>query len=108
VKLKVFTVYDSKVEAYLSPFVAPTKGVAIRSITDAVANPKSEFHRWPGDYTLFEIGEYDNSTAIYTMHKAQVNLGCLIEFAKSEENDPRQIPLIEKAVNKLNSKEIHA
>lgn len=105
-RLKVFTVYDSKTEAYLQPFCAITKAAAIRAITDSVNNPKSEFHRWPADYTLFEIGEYDDAKAQYEMLKAQVNLGCLVEFVNANPNDPRQVEMLLNS--KKPEKELHA
>jgi len=79
-KSKVFTVYDSKMETYMSPFLMLTKGQAIRSFTDAVGNSESQFCTHPEDYTLFEIGEWDDQEGCYTMHEAKISLGCAIEF----------------------------
>lgn len=83
-KQKVFAVYDSKVECYLNPFLMQTKGQAIRSWTDTVVDPKSSFHRHPGDYTLFELGEFDPATGIVTMHKAHINLGTAAEVMPAD------------------------
>jgi len=95
-RLKVFTVYDSKTEAYLQPFCAITKASAIRAIIDSVNNPKSDFYKWPADYTLFEIGNYDDQKGSYEMNAAHINLGCLKEFVHEQPSDPRQIELISK------------
>lgn len=107
--LKVFTVYDSKAEAYLQPFCAQTKNTAIRAITDSVNNPKSEFHRWPADYTLFEIGVYDDQAGAYTMHEVKTNLGCLVEFVRESMIDPNQVEMALNSKSKQKPlKEINA
>ena len=49
---KIFSVYDSKVEAYLQPFFMQTRGAAVRAITELVADPKHQFGKYPMDYTL--------------------------------------------------------
>lgn len=80
--VKVFTVYDSKVETYLQPFQARTKGEAIRSFADAVMDQKSQISQHPEDFTLFEIATYDDTTGVYTSLDAKISLGCAIEFKK--------------------------
>lgn len=77
---KIFTVFDSKVEAYLTPFFMRSKGEAIRRISELVADSKHDFSKYPADYTLFELGEYFDDTGGLYPHKASVNLGCLIDF----------------------------
>lgn len=56
---KIFSVFDAKAGAYLEPFFAPTRGVAIRSFSSAAQDPGHMFHRHCEDYTLFELGEFD-------------------------------------------------
>lgn len=84
--LKMFTIYDSKAEAYLRPFFCPTKGIALRSISDAVNTPGDNLQKHAADYTLFEIGEYDDSTGNITMHASKINLGVCHEFLNT--NNP--------------------
>lgn len=62
--MEMFTIRDSKAEAYLSPFMAPTIAVAIRIISDTARDPKSLFFSHPEDYQLFKIGEFDEQTGI--------------------------------------------
>lgn len=59
----VFTIYDSKAEAYLSPFTANTVGLAERMFSDMVNQPGHTFNLHPEDYTLYRIGTYDTSDA---------------------------------------------
>lgn len=81
--LKVFTIYDCKAEAYNQPFFMSTKAQAIRAFQDEVNNPQSLISKHPGDYTLFEIGEYDDSTATLTCHDAKINLGVALEMKQT-------------------------
>jgi len=101
---KVFTVYDSKAEAYLQPFVMTTRGQAIRAFTDSCNDPKTSFYRWPADYTLFEIGEWDETKGQYSMLEAKKNLGLASEFIEPKSSDPRQMDAFPTPLKNLNSK----
>jgi len=81
-KLKAYTVYDSKAEAYLPPFFVQSRGLAIRSFTDAANSADHNFSRYASDFTLFELGEWDDSNSVFTPHPAPVSLGTAIEFIK--------------------------
>lgn len=82
-QLKIYTVYDSKVEAYLQPFYVRSKGEAIRAFTETVNDPQSLVGKHPADYTLFEIGEFDDQTAKIKSLAANISLGTAIEFLRS-------------------------
>jgi hypothetical protein len=86
---KVYTVYDSKAEAYLRPFFVSTKGLALRSMVDAVNDPQHPFNKYPEDYTLFEIGEWDDSNGTIKMHKAHESIGVAIEYIENNQNPNR-------------------
>ena len=78
--LKVYTVYDTKAEAYLQPFFSQSKGVAIRSFQEAVRDEKSNISKYPEDFTLFELGEYDDATSKFNLHITPQSLGVAVEF----------------------------
>lgn len=78
---KVFTVYDEKSEAYLQPFFLDTTGQAVRAITDCVNDINHQFCRHTSDYSLFQLGEFDDSSAVFTFDKK--SLGNLVEFKTS-------------------------
>lgn len=65
-KLQVYSVFDAAVKAYLPPFYVRAKGEAIRSFASAVNSSESAISKHKGDYTLFLIGEYDDSTGLLT------------------------------------------
>ena len=58
---RIYCVHDVKSEAFLEPFFAPTDAVATRSFGDCVNNPQHPFGQHPADYTLFRIGEWNDS-----------------------------------------------
>lgn len=63
--LHVFSVYDSKIGAYLQPFFLQTKPAAIRAITDCVRDPEHRFGQHPEDYVLFHLGTYEDNTGVW-------------------------------------------
>lgn len=64
-KYAVCAVKDRAVNAYNRPIYVPTVGVAIRSFTDEVNRKDSELQNHPEDYDLYELGQWDDETAIY-------------------------------------------
>lgn len=74
--LKVFTIYDSKAEAYLQPFFMQSTGQALRAFEDSVNDPNHQFNKHAADFTLFELGTYDDQTAIFSTFQAKKSLTC--------------------------------
>ncbi len=91
---KVFTVYDSKIEAFLPPWHARTSGEAIRQFTDAAMDTKTQFSRHPSDFTLFEIGSFDNLTGTFTNLKAHASLGTALQLIESVRGQNPQLGLV--------------
>lgn len=61
--MKLFTVYDSKARIYGKPFCAESSVEAIRSWMQICKSEDSQFAQFPDDFSLYEIGEYNNETA---------------------------------------------
>lgn len=86
-KQLIFCVYDSKVQMYMNPFFFLAKGQAIRAWEETVNDPKTQFCRYPADFTLFEIGEWDEATGTIKMHEAKINMGTALDYkTKPTEN----------------------
>ncbi len=83
--IKMFTVYDSKTEAYLPPFYQPTNGAAIRLFEDSANDLNHAFYKHPSDYTLFYLGTFDDQKAIVECPTAMTSLGLAIEYRKQRE-----------------------
>lgn len=77
---KIFSVYDSKAEVFGKPFFSGTKGLALRSFTEISNDSASEIGKYPADFTLFELGEYDDSNGSFNLHSTPVSLGIAQEF----------------------------
>lgn len=82
--LKVFAVRDTKVEAYLPPFTMRSKGEAIRGFADAVIDKSGAIGKYPSDFVLFYLGEFDDQTASFAFELAPVSLGVGTDFFKSD------------------------
>lgn len=78
--MKIFSVFDSKAEAYMMPFFQQSRGQAIRMFTDTVNDKESLLNKHAADFTLFEIADFDDSNAAITPYPNNHNLGCAIEF----------------------------
>lgn len=72
-KTKVYAILDTKAEAFGQPFFMLTDGLATRAFTNAAMNPEGEFIKYPLDYILYQIGEYDDATAKLTsVHPVEI------------------------------------
>lgn len=89
----VFSVFDQKAKAFLPPFFMPTHGMATRVFSDCVNKDDHQFASHPEDYTLFEIGEFDDSNAKITPCSPH-NLGVGVQFV-SEPADINKPPKLE-------------
>lgn len=79
-KLKLFSVFDSKVSAYLPPICMRTTPEAIRGFSAAVGDSGHQFHKHAEDYTLFEIGSWDDQTAAIDLLSTPHPVAKAIEF----------------------------
>lgn len=73
--VKIYSIYDSKLEAFLQPFFAPTDGVALRSFADGAADAGSNFYKHAEDYELFCIGIFDDEFGKISPLEANKALG---------------------------------
>jgi len=60
---KIYTLYDIKIECYHFPFFGITDAEAKRTISASASTEQSLLGKYPEDYTLYSIGEYDDETA---------------------------------------------
>lgn len=67
--LNVYSVYDLKAKAFLSPFFLPQDAMAVRALIDAVSDPTHQFAKHPEDYQLFKLGSFDDALGVLTAGK---------------------------------------
>lgn len=83
--MKIFSVYDEKAEAFINPLFTHTTGLAIRGFTEAANDPQNNLAKHPGDFTLFEIGTWDEGKGVVTMLDAKISLGTALQYVSKEE-----------------------
>jgi len=86
---KIFTIYDSKAQAYLTPFFLHEDGMAIRVFADCVNDKNHQFGKHPEDYTLFNIGSWSDNKAKFLTNNP-IALGNGIEFVTPFEPDEKR------------------
>lgn len=62
--LKVYSIRDQKGENYNSPFYKQTHGEAERDFRTVVNDDKSMLYKYPEDYDLYYLGEFDTSSGL--------------------------------------------
>jgi len=67
----------------MQPFYTQSRGQALRSFSDTANDQASAIGRHAADFTLFQIGEFDDADASF-IDTLKVNLGCAIEFKETE------------------------
>jgi hypothetical protein len=72
----IIAVHDQASKAYGQPIFAPAIGVAIRSFTDEVNNnhEHNQMYKHPSDFTLFDLGLYDDNTGEFLLHNQPIKL----------------------------------
>ena len=59
--MKLYSVFDKQVSAFMPLFPARARGEAIRMVTDAALAENGQFSKHLADYDLYEIGVWDDS-----------------------------------------------
>ncbi|AXH77456.1 MAG: nonstructural protein [Microviridae sp.] len=72
-KLKVFSIFDTKLADFAPPFCSLTEASAIRSFTDEINSGQSPLAKHPEDFSLYMLAEYDSSTGTFDTY-SPVNL----------------------------------
>lgn len=83
--LAVFGIFDSGVSAWMPPLYFRNKGEALRWFIEAVNNPETKLSKHPSDYSLFELGQWNDITCEWKILPAPDRLGLAIEFVRAVE-----------------------
>lgn len=60
--LKVYSFYDVRVSAYMTPFFARADGEAIRLADQEANRDGSQIAGYPEDYSVYRVGTWDEGT----------------------------------------------
>lgn len=92
-RLEIFTIYDSKAQAYLQPFFSLNAETAQREFTKAV-NGEGNFSQFAEDYSLHLLGLFDQEEGTFTIETAPVHI-CNAITLKHRPEFPRDIRQLE-------------
>lgn len=65
-KIKMFSIYDVKSEIHHPPHYCHTTGHAIRHFTTLFSQQETTFAKFPEDFRVMEVGEFDDQTGKVT------------------------------------------
>lgn len=74
--LKAFSLRDTKGETFGAPIFVPTEGVMIRLLPQLASDQRTDLGKFPDDFLLYSIGEYNTATAVMT--PAEISLVCSV------------------------------
>lgn len=89
----IVAVRDRQLNAYMRPFVAQTKGQAIRSFSDEVNRAGSELNTHPEDYELYQLGIWDEDT------------GCITDTITAEGRGAQQLAIASNLLERSNNQD---
>lgn len=81
--VKVFSVYDSKALVFQAPFFMAATGAAVRAFGDACNDPQLTLSKHPGDFVLYQIGEFNDETGEFKNTAPAVHLGIGSDYIDS-------------------------
>lgn len=73
--LKAYSVFDSKSEVFSPPFFLKSRGLAIRQFMELLKDKGTMPGKYPSDFTLFELGDFDDVKGLMIPLGAPNNLG---------------------------------
>lgn len=73
--MKIFAMLDVKANYFMQPFPEKSTVSALRGFEVAVNNADSMFSRFPDDFCLIELGEFNQETGEISPLSSPVNLG---------------------------------
>lgn len=59
--LQIYSVRDNAAGAFLQPFFSVNNSTALRALSEAVNDPKHEFHKHASDYSIWHLGSFDDA-----------------------------------------------
>lgn len=79
---KMYSVFDAASKTYLQPFCSKLDAEAIRSFSTAFKDAGTPMFTSPLDFTLFRVGDFDDSNGIIAVEHVPVNIASGASFAK--------------------------
>ncbi|QXP44311.1 MAG: nonstructural protein [Arizlama microvirus] len=82
-KIQTYAIYDTKARCFSQPFYAPNDEVALRMFQITAGDPGSNLSKFPADFSLHHLAEYDDEIASFTQTQPRP-LGLASQFITKE------------------------
>lgn len=89
-KKMMYAIKDQKSMVFDPPILCHNRGDAVRMFSTVFDNQKSMMARFPNDYMIFELGEYDDNTGVITVHEIPQEVCKLEDLAPKEVTNDNQ------------------
>ena len=60
---ELYAIHDNKASFFMTPWPCRNVGIARREFASACANPETAIGKFPADFVLYHVGEYDDHDA---------------------------------------------
>ena len=85
---QVYSIYDKAAQAYITPFFMHNKALAMRAFQDNVnAKDENNISKHPEQFSLFCLGEYNDSTGQITPKEPELVATALELVTPTEESN---------------------
>lgn len=85
---KIFSIYDEASQAYMMPFFSPQIASAIRAVVTQLKNPESMIAQHPQDYTLYEVGRFDDALGQIFPELPNIKIAKITDYLEIAIGDP--------------------
>ncbi len=79
----IFSIFDQAAEAFLPPFFVPTVAIAERQFKQAANDGSHSFSIHAADYTLFEMGTFNQSTGKFILQPSPISHGLALTYIEA-------------------------
>jgi len=84
-RLRAYTLFDTKAHQHHAPFYAVTDGVAVRLVTDLANDLTTMIGRHPGDHVLYYVGDWDDESGEFKPVDIKTHVRDVITLVASSE-----------------------
>lgn len=76
----IYSVYDQKSKVFGNPFISNNRATAERDFGYACNDVHSQISKWPADFTLYEIGSFEDTTCKIELNSPPEIVGHGIQY----------------------------
>lgn len=77
---KIFSIYDEATATFMLPFYSPQTASAVRLVVVQLKDTNSMLSQHPIDYTLYEMGTFDDQLGIIIPLEPMALIGKLVDY----------------------------